>query len=96
MSVPTLHFEVAPPRPSAVADLRLRLNPAHRPCGSVQGAWWPRSHQLTAELSLLLDAVSPRLGRCDRVIYDENGCGAVSLGAYGSPTQASSSEREGP
>jgi hypothetical protein len=72
MSAPTLHFEVAPPRTSAVADLRLRLKPAHRSCGYVQGAWWPRSHQLAIELPLLLAALSPRLGRCDRVIYDEN------------------------
>lgn len=51
----------------------MRLKPAHRCCGSVHGAWWPRSTLLTTELPALLAALLPRLGRIDRVIYDENG-----------------------
>jgi len=48
------------------------LKPADQRFGSLQGAWWPRSTQLTAELPLLLAALWSRLGRFDRVIYDEN------------------------
>ena len=55
---------------SAIRGLRWRLKPAHRCSGSVHGAWWPRSTHLTAELPALLAALSPRLGRIDRVIYD--------------------------
>jgi hypothetical protein len=49
----------------------LRLKSAHPSCGSVHGAWWPRSDQLYAELPLLLTALSSRVGSVDRVIYDE-------------------------
>jgi len=47
------------------------LKPAHRICGSVQGAWWPRSDQLHIQLPLLLAALSPRIGTVNRVVYDE-------------------------
>jgi hypothetical protein len=50
---------------------RLRLKPAHQACGFVQGAWWPRSTLLTAELRPLLAAVSSRFGTIDRVQYHE-------------------------
>jgi hypothetical protein len=49
----------------------LRLKPAHRICGSVQGAWWPRTDQLHTQLPLLLAALSPRIGTVNRVVYDE-------------------------
>jgi hypothetical protein len=58
-------------RPS-IAALRLRLKPAHQACGFVQGAWWPRSTLLTAELPPLLAAISLRFGTIDRVQYHEN------------------------
>jgi hypothetical protein len=58
-------------RPS-IATLRLRLKPAHHACGFVQGAWWPRSTVLTAELPSLLAALSLRFGAIDRVQYHEN------------------------
>jgi hypothetical protein len=65
--------DLSPALPAKAAQgLRLRLKPAHQRCGFVQGAWWPRSTQLTAELPLLLAALSSRLGRVDRVVYDEN------------------------
>nr|WP_232000672.1 DUF5994 family protein [Mycobacterium kyorinense] len=51
--------------------MRLRLKPAHRSCGFVQGAWWPRSTRLTAELPGLLDALSLRFGPIDRVRYHQ-------------------------
>lgn len=61
----------APQRP-AIAALRLRLKPAHRSCGYVQGAWWPRSTRLAAELPPLLEALSRRFGTIDRIRYHEN------------------------
>jgi hypothetical protein len=65
--------DLSPALPATAArGLRLRLKPAHQRCGFVQGAWWPRSTQLTTELPLLLAALSSRLGRVDRVLYDEN------------------------
>jgi len=64
---------------SAIRGLRWRLKPAHRCSGSVHGTWWPRSTHLTAELPALLAALSPRLGRIDRVIYDENGWAPIPL-----------------
>ena len=56
-------------RPAAIGTLRLRLKPAHQKCGYVQGAWWPRSTVLSAELPPLLTALSSRLGTLDWVRY---------------------------
>ncbi|MDJ0489709.1 DUF5994 family protein [Rhodococcus qingshengii] len=57
---------------------RLRLKPEPQnftsvPIGSVDGAWWPYSTDLEAELPDLLTAVITRLGPIDRVAYDLNG-----------------------
>jgi hypothetical protein len=59
-------------RRPAIDTLRLRLKPAHHACGFVQGAWWPRSTLLTAELPPLLAAISSRFGTIDRVQYRES------------------------
>ncbi|MDT5076435.1 MAG: hypothetical protein QOJ80_1072 [Mycobacterium sp.] len=59
-------------RRPTVGTLRFLLKPAHQACGFVQGAWWPRSPVLTAELPLLLGALSLRFGPIDRVRYHEN------------------------
>jgi hypothetical protein len=56
----------------AISTLRLRLKPAHRSCGFVQGAWWPRSTELTSELPTLLAALSLRVGSIDCVLYHED------------------------
>jgi hypothetical protein len=58
-------------RRPAIGTLRLRLKPAHRSCGFVQGAWWPRSTELGSELPSLLAALSLRAGRIDSVLYHE-------------------------
>lgn len=79
MSAPILSFQTAQARRSGIGDLRLRLKPAHRSCGSVQGAWWPRTNQLHTELPLLLAALSPRVGAVDKVIYDEISWAPASL-----------------
>ena len=79
MSAPILSFQTTQARRPAIGNLRLRLKPAHRTRGSVQGAWWPRTDQLHTELPLLLAALSPRVGSVDRVIYDETSWAPASL-----------------
>jgi hypothetical protein len=79
MSAPILSFKTAQAHRSGIGNLRLRLKPAHRSCGSVQGAWWPRSTQLITELPLLLAVLSPRVGSVDRVVYDETSWAPASL-----------------
>lgn len=49
---------------------RLRLKPKARPNGHVDGAWWPRSNHLAAELPDLLAVLSVRLGSIGRVLYN--------------------------
>jgi hypothetical protein len=51
---------------------RLRLKPKATRSGYVDGAWWPRSDDLAAELPDLLAVLSVRLGRIDRVMYNLN------------------------
>lgn len=48
------------------ASLRLSLKPQSRSAGSVDGAWWPRSRDLLAELP----ALAAGLGRVERVSYN--------------------------
>ena len=69
MSTPTLHVDAPRSTPRGV---RLRLKSARQSRGVVQGAWWPRSREMTTELPALLAALSPRLGEIDQVLYDEN------------------------
>jgi hypothetical protein len=59
-------------RRAAIETLRLQLKPAHRSCGFVQGAWWPRSTELTSELPSLLAALRLRVGSTDRVHFHES------------------------
>jgi hypothetical protein len=49
---------------------RLRLKPKAPVTGYVDGAWWPHSSDLVAELPDLLAVLSVRLGTIDRVIYN--------------------------
>ena len=51
---------------------RLRLKPKAPLSGYVDGAWWPHSEDLTAELPDLLAVLSVRLGPIGRVIYNLN------------------------
>lgn len=51
---------------------RLRLKPKAPQSGYVDGAWWPRSDDLAAELPDLLAVLSVRLRRIDRVMYNIN------------------------
>lgn len=72
MSTITEQTSAALEHRSAIGTLRLRFKPAHRSCGFVQGAWWPRSTRLAAELPSLLAALSLRLGVIDRVRYHQS------------------------
>jgi hypothetical protein len=47
----------------------LRLKPKAPATGHVDGAWWPRSRDLTAELPALAEVLAVRLGRIERVAY---------------------------
>jgi len=49
---------------------RLRLKPKAPVSGHVDGAWWPRTDDLRAELPDLLAVLSVRLGAVDRVLYN--------------------------
>jgi hypothetical protein len=55
-----------PPRQA----LRLKLKPKAPTTGYVDGAWWPRSRNLSAELPALLAVLAVRLGHVRRVSYN--------------------------
>ena len=78
MSAPPLSFEISQARRWTIAHPRLRLKPAHRSAGFVQGGWWPLTDQYI-ELGLLLAALSSRSGTIERVIYDETSWASASL-----------------
>ena len=72
---------------------RLRLKPKAPTSGYVDGAWWPHSEDLEAELPDLLKVLSVRLGSIERVLYNFadwttapvkfwTGGGMVRLGGY--------------
>src|SRR5439155_16889727 len=64
---------VTSPQPAFMADeppgltQRFQLRPEAPTTGHVDGAWWPRSRDLAAELPALLAALAARLGRVHRV-----------------------------
>ncbi|GLY66526.1 hypothetical protein Atai01_31450 [Amycolatopsis taiwanensis] len=53
--------------------LRLRLKPKAPTTGYVDGAWWPRSRDLSTELPSLLAVLAIRPGRIERVSYNLTG-----------------------
>lgn len=48
----------------------LRLTTTHERAGILDGAWWPRSRSLTAELPGLISALTERLGPITRIGLD--------------------------
>jgi Family of unknown function (DUF5994) len=72
MSITTETIGTRQPLRPQIGRLRLRMKPAHRSCGYVQGAWWPQSTRLTAELPPLLAALTLRLGPIERVRYHDS------------------------
>jgi hypothetical protein len=57
------------PPPARHTPLRLRLKPKAPATGYVDGGWWPRSSDITAELATLAEVLAVRLGRIERVAY---------------------------
>jgi hypothetical protein len=53
--------------------LRLRLKPKESAAGYLDGGWWPRSRDLTAELPALAEVLGIRLGTVRRVAYSMDG-----------------------
>jgi hypothetical protein len=64
------HQSIAPPVATADEQPRLRLEPKALSSGYVDGAWWPRSRDLAAELPALLAVLAVRLGAIPRVSYN--------------------------
>jgi hypothetical protein len=60
------------PRTSPEHTPRLRLKAKGRISGYVDGAWWPHSDDLTAQLPDLLAVLSVRLGPVERVLFNAN------------------------
>ncbi|MEV0149570.1 MULTISPECIES: DUF5994 family protein [unclassified Nonomuraea] len=56
-------YAVASAVPAVDSAVRLSLNPALDRRGTVDGAWWPHSHDAAAELPGLIAAVDQQLGR---------------------------------
>lgn len=57
------------PNTTLSTEPRLRLKPAAPATGHADGAWWPQTRDLAAELPALLAELAARLGRIDRVTY---------------------------
>ncbi|MFC1411604.1 DUF5994 family protein [Streptacidiphilus sp. N1-12] len=57
----------APVAPAPVPGLRLSLKPETRIRGRLDGAWWPRSRDMTAELPSLVAELDRTWGRITRV-----------------------------
>jgi Family of unknown function (DUF5994) len=66
------HMDVGRRHPPPEHTPRLRLKPKAPQNGYVDGAWWPHSEDLMAELPDLLSVLSVRLGPIGRVIYNMN------------------------
>ncbi|NIH81384.1 DUF5994 family protein [Amycolatopsis viridis] len=71
-----------PPR----LKLRASQNPTVPTPGYVDGAWWPRSRDLSAELPALRAVLAARLGPIDRIAYRRTPWdpSARRLGGHGS------------
>ena len=65
----------APARSPEEVRATLREGGGHN--GFVDGAWWPRTRDLRAELPTLLDWLEPRAGRAERVAFGMAGWDAV-------------------
>lgn len=65
--------------------LRMKLKPKAPTTGYVDGAWWPRSRDLSAETPVLLAALTARLGDIERVTYQ--------LASWDAPTRLPAPDR---
>jgi hypothetical protein len=66
IATPLATMATEPPRQT----LRLRLKPKALTTGYVDGAWWPRSRDLSTESPALLAVLAVRLGDIERVTYN--------------------------
>ncbi|MFE3055190.1 DUF5994 family protein [Nocardia sp. NPDC059239] len=62
----------AQPFPTPTRTPRLMLQERGAATGDVDGAWWPWTANLTAELHDLISAVTPRMGSIARIGFDWN------------------------
>ncbi|MFF1355901.1 DUF5994 family protein [Streptomyces sp. NPDC058297] len=60
----------APPREAEPAAALPRLETTQSREGLLDGAWWPRSHDITAELPVLITELTSRIGPIARVGLD--------------------------
>ena len=72
MTLKTNHVDARRRHAPPVHTPRLRLKPKAPQSGYVDGAWWPHSEELEAELPDLLSVLSVRLGPIGRVMYNLN------------------------
>ena len=70
MSAPPLSFETTQTRRWTIAHPRLRLKPAHRSAGFVQGGWWPLTDQ-PYRTSAAAQALSSRSGTVERGLDEQ-------------------------
>jgi hypothetical protein len=66
IDIPPASMAIEPPR----LTLRLKLKPKAPTTGYVDGAWWPRSRDLSTELPALVAVLAIRLGGVGRVTYN--------------------------
>ncbi len=66
LATPPAIMVIEPPRQT----LRLKLKPKAPTTWDVDGAWWPRSWDLSTELPALLAVLAIRLGRVQQVSYN--------------------------
>jgi hypothetical protein len=66
IATPTTKMVNEPPQ----LTLRLRMKPKAPTTGYVDGAWWPRSRDLAAELPALLAGLVIRVGQVQRISYN--------------------------
>ncbi|WP_406277093.1 DUF5994 family protein [Streptomyces sp. NBC_00191] len=67
MTATILNIPTVEDRTSSSLPLRLMLAPAGTAPALIDGAWWPRSRDLTAELPALTAVLDPLWGRITRV-----------------------------
>jgi hypothetical protein len=65
----TVPADQARPLARPMTGLRLRLKPKAPRTGYVDGAWWPRSSDLSVEVPALTHVLAIRLGRVTGVAY---------------------------
>jgi hypothetical protein len=63
--------------PATTTTDRLSLKPESATTGFVDGAWWPASRDLAAEMPALLDALGDQVGPVERVSYNIDAWNAV-------------------